>query len=200
MNYNSKKNTYKYDRVKEGNMNEEKEELEAFKRGSQKEREDIIGEHKFTDIGQLVLLFIYLVVWGIDSFYLHFSTFLGDYIPIYVTIPLGCIVLILAGYLAFKGLKQVFKEERDVPQVITTGVFGICRHPVYLGSILLFIGMTVLTWSLLSLGVCIIVIIFYEYVATYEEKLLVKQFGQAYEEYQRNVPKWVPMMKFFKRR
>ncbi|MCG3223447.1 MAG: isoprenylcysteine carboxylmethyltransferase family protein [Candidatus Heimdallarchaeota archaeon] len=178
-------------------MNENKEKIQGFTRRKHKGRKDLAGEHKLTDIGQVILLFIFLVVWCLDSFLFKFSTFLADDIPIYVTIPLGAIVLIISGFFAFTGLRKVFKEVREKPGVVTSGVFAYCRHPVYLGSILLFVGLSILAWSLSTLGLCVIIIIFYEYVATYEEKLLVEQFGQEYKDYQKKVPKWIPGLKFF---
>ena len=181
-------------------MNEKEEKIQGFKRGKHKGRNDLAGEHKYTDIGQLILLFVFLVVWSIDSFFLKFSTFLADYIPIYVTIPIGVIALIISGVFAFTGLRKVFKEERAKPGVITSGVFAYCRHPVYFGSILLFVGLSILTWSLLAFGICVIIVIFYEYAATFEEKLLVKQFGQEYRDYQKRVPKWIPGLKVFSRK
>ena len=181
-------------------MNDKEEKIQGHTRGKHKGREDLAGEHKFTDIGQLILLFIFVTVWILDSFVFEFSTFLADDIPVYVTIPLGAIVLIISGVFAFTGLRKVFKEERVEPGVITSGVFTYCRHPVYFGSILLFVGLSILTWSLLAFGLCIIIIMFYEYVATYEEKLLVKQFGQEYIQYQQQVPKWIPGLKIFSKK
>ena len=148
----------------------------------------------------MILLIIFIVVHVIDSFFLKFSTFLSDYIPNYVTIPLGIIVLIVSGVFAFGGLRKVFKEVREKPQVVASGVFAYCRHPVYFGSILLFVGLSILSWSIIAFGISVIIVIFYEYVATYEEKLLVEQFGQEYRDYQKKVPKWIPGLKVFSRK
>jgi protein-S-isoprenylcysteine O-methyltransferase Ste14 len=180
-------------------MNDDEEKIQGFTRGKHKGRKDLAGEHKITDIGQVILLVIFMVVWVIDSFFLKFSTFLSDYIPIYVTIPLGFTILIISGVFAFTGLRKVFKEVREKPQAVTSGTFAYCRHPIYFGSILLFVGLSILSWSLTAFGISVIVIIFYEYVATYEEKLLVEQFGQEYRDYQKKVPKWIPGLKFFQK-
>ncbi|MHA1200195.1 MAG: methyltransferase family protein [Candidatus Heimdallarchaeaceae archaeon] len=180
-------------------MNYNEEKIKGFKRGKHKGRKDLAGEHKITDIGQVILFVIFMVVWVIDSFFLKFSTFLSDYIPIYVTIPLGITILVISGVFAFTGLRKVFKEVREKPGVVTSGVFTYCRHPVYFGSILLFVGLSILNWSIIAFGISVIIIVFYEYVSTYEEKLLVEQFGQEYRDYQKKVPKWIPGLKFFQK-
>ncbi|MHA1419733.1 MAG: methyltransferase family protein [Candidatus Heimdallarchaeaceae archaeon] len=179
-------------------MNDKEERLQGFIRGKHKGRKDLAGEHKITDVGQIILLSIFLIVWCLDSFIFQFSTFLSGFIPIYVTIPLGVTVLIISGVFVFTGLRKVFKEEREKPQVIVSGAFTYCRHPVYFGSILLYVGLSILTWSLLAIILCEVIILFYEYVATYEEKLLVDRFGEEYRDYQKKVPKWIPRMKSFK--
>ena len=45
-------------------------------RGHHADREDLAGEHKAGDAGQLIFLFVFLIVWVLDSFVLKYSTFL----------------------------------------------------------------------------------------------------------------------------
>jgi hypothetical protein len=42
------------------------------------------GEHPFGDTGQLISLGVFVVVWIGDSFFLRQSTFLSNYVPLYV--------------------------------------------------------------------------------------------------------------------
>jgi len=95
--------------------------------------------------------------------------------------------------LAWTGLKIVFRETREEPQVITTGVFSIVRHPIYLSSILLYLGFILLSLSLLSVLVWVIIVIFYYMISRYEEKLPTQRFGLAYEEYKKKVPMLFPI-------
>jgi protein-S-isoprenylcysteine O-methyltransferase Ste14 len=38
----------------------------------------------------------------------------------------------------------------------------------------------------------ILIFIFYDFIAAYEEKLLEKKLGQDYREYKKEVPRWFP--------
>lgn len=176
-------------------MEDNKSKTEAYKHRRYEDRQDLSGEHKYGDIGQLIFLALFFVLWGIDSHYLQFSTFLTGYIPIYVSAPIGGLILTFASIFAFKGLQQIFREIRDPPEVIRTGVFKYTRHPIYLGAILLYLGLTIITLSLASLGLIVIVVIFYDFIASYEEKLLTEQFENEYEQYKKDVPKWIPIPK-----
>ena len=162
-------------------------------RKSHQHRGDLTGEHAFSDMGQLIFLVVFLVVWIADSFVFKYSTFLTQYVSNYIRVPIALIVLIISGLLAWTGLKIVFRETREEPQVITSGVFCIVRHPIYLSSILLYLGFILLSLSLLSALVWILIIVFYYMISRYEEKLLIQRFGSAYEEYKKKVPMLLPI-------
>jgi protein-S-isoprenylcysteine O-methyltransferase Ste14 len=160
---------------------------------SYQHRNDLTGEYAFGDMGQLILLVIFLVVWIADSFVFKYSTFLTQYVSNYIRVPIALIVLVMSGILSWAGLKIVFGETREEPQVITTGVFSIVRHPIYLGSILLYLGFILLSLSLLSVFVWLLIIIFYYIISRYEEILLTQRFGSAYEKYKKKVPMLFPI-------
>ncbi len=161
--------------------------------GRHKNRPDLTGEYKYGDAGQLVLAIIFLTVWILDSFILKYSTFLNEKIKWYDTVMPGFIILIIAGYLAWAGHKKIFGEIRETPRVITNGVFSVVRHPLYFASILTYLGLIVMTLSLLSVIIWIIAIIFYYYISRHEEKLLLSRFGKEYEDYMKKVPMFFPL-------
>jgi len=167
-------------------------------RKSHQNRGDLTGEHTFSDMGQLILLIIFLIIWIADSFVFKYSTFLTQYISNYIRVPIALIILIISGLLARAGLNTVFGKTREEPQVITTGIFSIVRHPIYLGSILLYLGFILFSLSLLSVLVWILIIVFYYMISRYEEKLLTQRFGAVYKEYKKKVPMLFPI-KIFKR-
>jgi protein-S-isoprenylcysteine O-methyltransferase Ste14 len=161
--------------------------------GKHENRPDLAGEYKYGDIGQLILLIIFLIVWILDSFIFNYSTFLSHNAKWYFfTIP-GVIILIFSLYFSISGIKIVFNEVREPPEVIKKGVFSIVRHPVYFGAILALFGLTTLTLSLLSLLICIMGTIFYYFISRYEEKLMIEKFGKEYEDYLKKVPMLFPM-------
>ena len=149
------------------------------------------GEHPFGDAGQLILLGEFLVVWVGDSFFLRKSTFLSDYVPLYIRIVILGLTLIAAMYLFRSGHVVVSHEQRP-NSVVATGAFRYVRHPLYLASILTYLGLTVLTVSLFSLVLFVGIFVFHNYIASYEEKLLDARFEEEYREYKRRTGKWVP--------
>ena len=156
------------------------------------DRPDLAGEHSLGDIGQIILLLIFLAVWITDSFIFKYSTFIAESSSLYVRIIVAAGILLYSGFLAMSGLKIIFGEIREKPMVIRKGVFGRVRHPIYLGSILLYLGLIVLTLSIISAIIWVFIVAFYYYISKYEEKILLKEFGSEYEEYMNEVPMLIP--------
>jgi len=77
-------------------------------------------------------------------------------------------------------------------QVVKTGVFAISRNPLYLGSIIVFLGIALamnILWTLVTL-LASIIICHYRLIVP-EEKYLVAKFGQEYKEYSASVQRWL---------
>ena len=155
----------------------------------------LTGEHKYGDMGQLILFFLFISLWISDSFIFHYSTFLRDEISEYIRISVSAVIIIAGWYLARKGLRKVFGTVRNSPGLIRTGVFGIVRHPVYLGAILFYLGAIIMTLSLASAIFWIIIILFYTLIARYEERILTITFGDDYIQYKKEVGMLFPKLK-----
>ena len=79
------------------------------------------------------------------------------------------------------------KDTKDVKDVIfqTTGPFGLVRHPIYLGWILLVFGAPTMTTDRLVFAV--ISSLYLVLAIPWEEKSLVTAFGDRYRAYQASV-------------
>jgi len=149
------------------------------------------GEHPFGDAGQLILLGLFLLVWAGDSFFLHKSTFLSGYVPLFIRLVILALTLITAAYLSMSGHVVVANGERP-NAVLSKGAFRYVRHPLYLAAILFYLGLTVSTASLFSLALLVMIFLFYNYIASYEEKLMEVKFGEDYVSYKNRTGKWIP--------
>jgi hypothetical protein len=72
--------------------------------------------------------------------------------------------------------------------------FRYVRHPLYLGCILFYLGLALGMFSLFSLVLWVAICICYNYLASYEEKLLEARFGESYRSYREKTGKWLPRM------
>ena len=158
-------------------------------------REHLTGEHTAGDAGQLALACLFIVVWVSDTFFFESTTFLNQYIPLYIRIPLSIVIFLIAGYLAKTGLSIVFSDDHTDVGVIRNSVFSAVRHPIYLGEILLYAGFLMLSLSLAAAFVWVIVIVFLHYISRFEEMLLLDRFGDDYRMYMQETPMWIPKLR-----
>jgi protein-S-isoprenylcysteine O-methyltransferase Ste14 len=153
-------------------------------------RHGLGSENPINDRAQVVFVLVFLIVWGLDSFLLRFGLNQLGLISLLVSVPIGVISFISGVYFVRKSEAVVFSNTEG--KVIDTGVYGRVRHPMYLGELLILLGFSIATLSILSFVVWIVFFIFMDRMATYEEKDLTRILGQQYVEYQRRVHKWSP--------
>jgi len=166
--------------------------MEGHTRRSHEHRNDLAGEYKWGDTGQLVLFFVFIIGMVLDLFLLKVSNSWQNIVPWYFRIVVFIIILFVGLYFIQHAHKKIFQEERKELMVITTDVFAIIRHPLYFGSILIFLGFVILSASVIALVIFVIIVLFYYYLCRYEEKLLVEKLGDEYREYMKKVPMLIP--------
>jgi protein-S-isoprenylcysteine O-methyltransferase Ste14 len=158
-------------------------------------RKGLGAEHPLNDKVQAVFLIVYLVVWFLDSFVFRLSTVLVEVVPILVRLSLGALSFAVGIYLVAKSETAIFGRtlvgETGKPKFVTTGVYAWVRHPMYLGSLLVLLAFFFSTLSLLSLLVWMGLFVFFDKMATYEERDLIRILGEQYLIYQKQVPKWL---------
>ncbi|NPV40047.1 MAG: isoprenylcysteine carboxylmethyltransferase family protein [Anaerolineae bacterium] len=156
-------------------------------------RPDLAGEHPKGDTWQFIAAIIFVAAIIIDYSLLKNPQKNSGLISIWVRFPLALLFLISSGWLSFRGIHEVFSEYREEPVILTEGLFRYMRHPIYLGAIFFYLAVLILTLSPLALIVWIGVLVLYQWLAVYEEKRMLALFGKAYQNYQQQVPMWLPI-------
>jgi protein-S-isoprenylcysteine O-methyltransferase Ste14 len=78
--------------------------------------------------------------------------------------------------------------------LVTTALHAYVRNPMYLGVARAILGEAALFRSLhVAAYAGVMLLTAHVFVVFYEEPALRRQFGESYEEYRRNVPRWLPL-------
>jgi len=105
-----------------------------------------------------------------------------------VLIALGEIVR-LAGVAAAGTVTR--RRSRNVQRLVTYGIFGWVRNPLYVGNFLIWMGFVVISGVLWFLPAAIGLFAFeYSLIVRYEEGVLESIFGEEYRTYKATVPRW----------
>jgi len=141
------------------------------------------------------MVVLFFVVWGVDSlgfFVFGYSTVFFEAAAFPPLFAGTMVALALSVYLVSKSHKAVLEQARDPPMLVDSGVYAWVRHPMYLGILLFCLAFIFVSVSLVSFVIWIAFFLFYDRMATYEEKSLIEILGEPYIAYQKRVSKWLP--------
>ena len=87
--------------------------------------------------------------------------------------------------------KKVYAEH-----LVSTGIFSHCRNPLYVGNILMLLGVGILANSLVYVAIIMPLFLFiYQAIVLAEEHFLRGKFGADFDAYCAKVNRWVPSLK-----
>lgn len=83
--------------------------------------------------------------------------------------------------------------QKDQPELVRSGPYGLVRHPIYSGILLAVVGTAVaIAWIWLIAGG--FAAIYFIYSATVEERNMTRQFPGAYQAYKRSTKMLIPFV------
>jgi protein-S-isoprenylcysteine O-methyltransferase Ste14 len=128
------------------------------------------------------VLIVFLVLFY-DSARLEVPLYLGWGILI-----VGIIFLFLASR-SRRGARESGEKGESKGALIESGMYAFVRHPEFLGHMLIFVALVLITqyWASILVGVMLVVLLYLAMLE--EEKGNLEKFGDAYERYMRRVPR-----------
>jgi len=129
--------------------------------------------------------------------------FLGRFVPLPLPVPgilrsIG-LVLTFVGFLLGIGAFMEFRRARTTldphgssKQVVTSGIYRFTRNPIYLGFLLMVIGLPLnsgLYWGIVMAP--FYVFIMNGLIIQHEEAYLERKFGETYTSYTSRVRRWL---------
>jgi protein-S-isoprenylcysteine O-methyltransferase Ste14 len=80
-------------------------------------------------------------------------------------------------------------------KVITKGVYSISRNPMYIGLILMQVGLAIICSSWLYLLLTVVLLILLNENLSAEERYCLYRYGDSYREYRNKTPRWIGIPK-----
>jgi protein-S-isoprenylcysteine O-methyltransferase Ste14 len=120
------------------------------------------------------------------------------FLPRTIEVIFGIVFIVIAGlviisaFRAFSSAKTNIEPWKPTTAIVSSGVYGFSRNPIYLAMTLLYVGTALLLDSLWVLLFAIPVLFLINVgVILREEKYLVAKFGNEYLDYQKRVRRWL---------
>ncbi|MBL7696967.1 MAG: hypothetical protein JNK79_02375 [Chitinophagaceae bacterium] len=98
------------------------------------------------------------------------------------------------------GLAYIIRGGKDgkvyAERLVTEGMFYHCRNPLYVGNILMLLGVGILSNSLIYIVAVMPVFLFiYQCIVLAEEQFLREKFDHRFDLYCKQVNRWIPSLK-----
>lgn len=102
------------------------------------------------------------------------------------------VILVILGKKTFEKFKTPLRPGAKPTALVTTGPFRMSRNPMYLGFVVILLGISVILGSLITFisPVIFFLVIHFGFIP-FEEKLMENNFGKEYLDYKKKVRKWI---------
>ncbi|OAV42688.1 isoprenylcysteine carboxylmethyltransferase family protein [Lewinella sp. 4G2] len=139
-----------------------------------------------------VFVGIQAVLFGLYFYYLQFSPLEAN-LPTIGGLGLAAIGsnLIVMAILQLRTTLSPFPTPVADGQLITTGVYSLARHPIYVGVLLMGVGYAWYAHSSLHYLLTLALAILFYFKSSYEEKLLLSVYPE-YAAYRQRVGRFLP--------
>jgi protein-S-isoprenylcysteine O-methyltransferase Ste14 len=106
---------------------------------------------------------------------------------------IGLLIFFIGLIIDFSVLYTLRKAKLDKPFI--NGPYKYSRHPIYIAFILIFVGVTIMSYSLILLLFLAIISIHLLLAIPAEEQYCLKRYGKDYQEYMKRTPRWIGIPK-----
>jgi protein-S-isoprenylcysteine O-methyltransferase Ste14 len=125
--------------------------------------------------------------------------------PTAATMAIGFVVVMAGEFIRFWGVAYAGSLTRvtgsvGAPEVIVAGPFARVRNPLYVGNVLTYVGIGIMSNALFPWLIIIAAVWFgfqYYQIVVLEENFLEREYGATYLEFKRNVPRFIPRLSVY---
>jgi protein-S-isoprenylcysteine O-methyltransferase Ste14 len=119
---------------------------------------------------------------------------------------LGLVITLIGEAIRIWGVSWAGSETRTTGSVggsflVVSGPFAYVRNPLYVGNILIYTGLGIMSFALFPYLQLLGIIFFYfqyKLIVQEEESYLEKAYSEDYKNYRHNVPRFFPKLKAYK--
>ena len=98
----------------------------------------------------------------------------------------------LGAVFAFRRARTTLDPYHPVSSIVTSGIYGFSRNPIYLGFLLMVIGIPLNTGTYWGVVLApLFILLCNKLVIEHEEAYLEKKFGETYTRYTSRVRRWL---------
>jgi len=166
------------------------------------------AETLISSLGTILFLFLivpFFLIWIPRRILLSPELIYPFDIGIYRYLGLAPIALGVVLYISCSGSFIFVGKGTPIPftptkELIVTGLYRFVRNPLYIAGVLVLAGEAILFQSSGIFIYCLVMFGAFNIHVLMEETFLSEKFGTRYEQYCKSVPRWIPILKPYRKK
>jgi protein-S-isoprenylcysteine O-methyltransferase Ste14 len=108
-------------------------------------------------------------------------------------VALAGLVIISVSFFQLGSSFSPFVKPNEKGKLVTAGIYGLVRHPMYSGLLVFLLGWSLIWSTLWGVILCIVLFFVLDKKASKEERLLAQKYS-SYPNYKARVKKFIPFI------
>ncbi len=167
--------------------------INPYKLGNGDTVHDFVGKlFRLTLIAAALIVFVFSFL---DQYYEWLSpiAWMNSFVLMILGIALLVLALIwvLVAQLQMGDSWRIGIDEESKSALVQHGLFGVSRNPIFLGMLIMLVGLLLLLPTAATLTVTVLGFVLIHVQVRLEEAFLTEKYGEDYRKYQMSVRRWI---------
>ena len=167
--------------------------INPYKLGNGDTVHDFVGKlFRLTLIATALIVFVFSFM---DQYYEWLSPIAWMNSSVLMLIGIALLILaliwVLVAQLQMGDSWRIGIDEESKSALVQHGLFGVSRNPIFLGMLVMLVGLLLLLPTAVTLTVCVLGFVLIHVQVRLEEAFLTDKYSEDYRKYQMSVRRWI---------
>ena len=167
--------------------------INPYKLGNGDTVHDFVGKlFRLTLIATALIVFVFSVMY---QYYEWLSPIAWMNSSVLMILGIALLILaliwVLVAQLQMGDSWRIGIDEESKSALVQHGLFGVSRNPIFLGMVVMLLGLLLLLPTAVTLTVTALGIVLIHVQVRLEEAFLTEKYGEEYRKYQMSVRRWI---------
>lgn len=167
--------------------------INPYKLGSGDTVHDFVGKiFRLTLIGSALIVFVFSFLEGFYALLVPISWMNSSILALIgIALLVLALIWVLVAQIQMGDSWRIGIDEKSASPLVQNGLFGVSRNPIFLGMLVMLIGMLLILPTAATLLVTALGFVLIHVQVRLEEAFLLEKYGEDYRRYQTRVRRWM---------
>ena len=167
--------------------------VNPYKLGNSDTVHDFVGKlFRLTLIATALIVFVFSFLERFYELLIPISWMDSSFLTVIgIALLIAALVWVLVAQIQMGDSWRIGIDEKSKSPLVQNGLFGVSRNPIFLGMLLMLVGMLLILPTAATLVITVLGFVLIHVQVRLEEAYLVEKYGEDYRGYQTRVRRWI---------